>query len=74
MAMEAVKRPNCLLWVAIPCTGGSPWMHNNKMKPGGEENLRQHHKLFQDIWILFLKIAKVCRAHGGNIAFEWPTG
>eukprot|EP00972_Heterocapsa_arctica_P057403 8471295-Heterocapsa_arctica.AAC.1 len=21
MAMDAVRRPNCLLWVAIPCTG-----------------------------------------------------
>eukprot|EP00972_Heterocapsa_arctica_P011207 1641831-Heterocapsa_arctica.AAC.1 len=34
MAMEAVKRPSCMLWVAIPCTGGSPWQHINKMKPG----------------------------------------
>ncbi len=22
VALEAVRRPNCLLWVAIPCTGG----------------------------------------------------
>eukprot|EP00972_Heterocapsa_arctica_P073548 10861972-Heterocapsa_arctica.AAC.1 len=72
--MEAFKRPNCVLWVALPCTGGSPWQHINKMKPGGEENLREHHKLFQDIWAKFLKVAKVCRAHGGKIAFEWPTG
>eukprot|EP00972_Heterocapsa_arctica_P047740 7041901-Heterocapsa_arctica.AAC.1 len=22
----------------------------------------------------FLKVAKVCHAHGANIAFEWPSG
>eukprot|EP00972_Heterocapsa_arctica_P059360 8753698-Heterocapsa_arctica.AAC.1 len=62
--MEAVKRPNCLLWVAIPCTGGSPWQHINKLKPVGEANLREHYKLFQEICGSFLKVAKICRAHG----------
>eukprot|EP00972_Heterocapsa_arctica_P030801 4532981-Heterocapsa_arctica.AAC.1 len=33
-AMEAVQRPNCLLWFAIPCTGGSPWQNINRLKPG----------------------------------------
>ena len=45
IAMEAVKRPNCLLWVAIPCTGGSSWQHINKLKPGGKANLEEHYRV-----------------------------
>eukprot|EP00972_Heterocapsa_arctica_P094728 13968705-Heterocapsa_arctica.AAC.1 len=25
-AMEAVKQPNTLLWAAMPCAGGSPYL------------------------------------------------
>eukprot|EP00972_Heterocapsa_arctica_P088424 13037894-Heterocapsa_arctica.AAC.1 len=73
-AIKAVQRPNCLLWVAIPCTGGSSWQHMNVTKPGGEERLAEHHVLFQKIWKSFLKVAEACYQYGGKIPFEWPTG
>ena len=26
------------------------------------------------LWRNFMRVAEACRAHGGNIAFEWPRG
>eukprot|EP00972_Heterocapsa_arctica_P004099 608461-Heterocapsa_arctica.AAC.1 len=58
----------------MPCTGGSPWQNLDRTKPGGEEKLMKHRQLFQGIWSAFTKVAKVCDAHGGKIAIEWPSG
>eukprot|EP00972_Heterocapsa_arctica_P052497 7722218-Heterocapsa_arctica.AAC.1 len=34
----------------------------------------EHRGLFHAIWSSWLRGAKVCNAHGGNIAIEWPSG
>eukprot|EP00972_Heterocapsa_arctica_P105079 15482878-Heterocapsa_arctica.AAC.1 len=72
-ATKAVQQPNCLLRVAIPCTGGSPWQHMNILKPGGKEKVAEHHELFRKIWKAFLLVAEECYQWGGKIAFEWPS-
>ena len=73
-AAHAVQADNVLLWASMPCTGGSPWQHINKHKPGGGERLRQHIHNFKDIWKSFVPIALECNKHGGKVAIEWPTG
>ena len=39
-AIQAVRQENCLLWVSIPCTGGSPWQHINAKKPVGAKRVK----------------------------------
>jgi hypothetical protein len=42
-ALSSVREPNTLLWASIPCTGGSPWMHLNRMKiKGMRKKLAKH--------------------------------
>ena len=63
-----------LLFAAIPCTGGSPWMNINIHKPGGAARLRRHLKTFRMIWSTFASCARKLAAKGGKIAMEWPRG
>ena len=32
-ALKAVQEPDCLLWVSLPCTGGSSWQRINAKRP-----------------------------------------
>eukprot|EP00972_Heterocapsa_arctica_P040467 5961141-Heterocapsa_arctica.AAC.1 len=62
MVMEAVKQPKCLLWAAMPCTGGSPWQNINRVQPGGEENLLKTRQVFQEFWTSFLTQQNMSRS------------
>ena len=72
-AMKAVGGKNTLLWVSIPCTGGSPWQNLNRKKPGGEERVQKHYDEFYKIWETLRCTAAECDRHGGKICIEWPT-
>ena len=39
-----------LIWSAIPCTGGSPWLNINRLFPLGEERIQGHLKIFRALW------------------------
>ena len=73
-AIEAVRSENGLLWASISCTGGSPWQNINAKKPGGPDKIKEHKRLFNEIWTSFKIVANECRKHGGRIAIEWPKG
>ena len=72
--LENIKNagPNVLLWASMPCTGGSPWFHINKVKPGGDIRLKKHVALFSKIWRAFQKACAAVDKVGGFIAIEWP--
>ena len=46
-----------MLFSAIPCTGGSQWQNINRRKPGGEERLAYHRRIFKRIWKTLSKFA-----------------
>ena len=73
-AIQAVRQENCLLWVSIPCTGGSLWQNINVKKPGGAQRVKEHKRLFKKIWTAFTIVGRECQSHGGKIAIEWPQG
>ena len=70
---DAVKDTNALLWGSLPCTGGSPWQHLNKKKPGGMKRYRDHVRAWKKMFDNFAIAARTCHKHGGNVAIEWPS-
>jgi hypothetical protein len=64
-----------LIWVSIPCTGGSPWQRINRSK--GEhvkQSVQQHIRIYRQLMqsaAIVLSAAK--SSHGCfKIAWEWP--
>ena len=73
-ALTAVRKygVDTLVWISIPCTGGSPWQNLNKKRKSGLVRLRQHHKLFKQLWLSAVEVAHEVRNVGGRVAIEWP--
>jgi hypothetical protein len=65
---------NILLWVSIPCTGGSSWQNYNKQFPHARELIEEHFKIFHKLWKSLEIVAKAIDDIGGKIAIEWPRG
>ena len=49
-------------------------MNLNRHKPGGEERLQYHLRLFRKLWNNFVIVAEAVRDAGGKICIEWPKG
>ena len=45
-----LHKPYTLLWVSLPCTGGSPWQNINKKKPGGFMKWKRNVRRFRQLW------------------------
>ena len=62
-----------LLWVALPCTGGSPYQHLNWHRgPKTRSKIKAHWAIFRALWKNFHIVATSCLSRGGHIAIEWP--
>ena len=62
-ALEAVSQKNVLLWVSLPCTGGSLWQRINAKRPdaaaGHRNRQRKHMALFRKLFKIELLIYTV---------------
>ena len=64
-----------LLWVSIPCTGGSPWNRLNKMKSKEtRDKIKAHVTLFSQLCEATKVVAQKVSDVGGVSALEWPKG
>ena len=65
-----------LVWISIPCTGGSSWQRINKGKgPVAQAKIEQHLELFNKLLPNAFKIAQAVILQGtGRVVFEWPDG
>ena len=72
-ALEAVEYPGVFLWASMPCTGGSPWQHINRHRPGVAAKIDRHWELARRIWGAFALVAKKALENGGYVAIEWPA-
>ena len=62
-----------LLFGALPCIGGSPYVNLNwHLGPATRGKIRAHWAIFHKLWANFMLVAQACRANGGSISFEWP--
>ena len=64
-----------IVWISIPCTGGSPWNRLNRLR-GKEtrDRIMAHVTLFEKLFDASKIIAQQVSGVGGVIALEWPTG
>ena len=60
-----------LVWVSIPCTGGTSWSYVNLKHPAAAAKVRRHVKLFHALWNAFLRFISSLKGPT-YIAIEWP--
>ena len=73
LAAVSVQGIPTLLFAALPCTGGSPYVNLNwRLGPSTRAKIRRHWVVFRILWRNFVTTAERCIANGGHIAIEWP--
>ena len=60
-----------LVWVSIPCTGGTSWSYVNLKHPSAAAKVRRHVKIFHGLWNAFLHFMSLVKKEV-FIAIEWP--
>jgi len=60
-----------LVWVSIPCTGGTSWSYVNLKHPSAAAKVRRHVKIFHGLWTAFLHFMSLIKKEV-FIAIEWP--
>ena len=74
LALEQYMCYPILVWVSIPCTGGTQWTYYNWAYGGSKtraliaSHVRLFHKLFESLERILPSISDV----GGKVAIEWP--
>jgi hypothetical protein len=60
-----------LIWISLPCTGGTPWTYINMKIPSAREKILKHVREFDRLWISLKSFLRMlnCDVH---IALEWP--
>ena len=60
-----------LIWISLPCTGGTPWTYINMQNPSAREKVLEHVREFDRLWISLKSFLRMlnCEVH---IALEWP--
>ena len=67
------RRLPILLWVSIPCTGGSPWQRLNRSSGKCDpQKLDKHIQLYHSLMRSVCIVAAAGRPHGIRVAVEWP--
>ena len=60
-----------LVWVSMPCTGGTSWSYVNLKHPSAAAKVRRHVKIFHGLWKAFLLFMSSLKREV-FIAIEWP--
>ena len=63
-----------LVWVSLPCTGGSTWTFVNLTIPQNAPKVYEEKRKFLKLWSSFVNLSNgldCCRVH---YALEWPRG
>ena len=63
-----------LLWVSIPCTGGTSWTYINLMNESARRKVEYHQFVFQKIWASMAEFLNSIRTLQPFVALEWPSG
>ena len=61
-----------LVWVSLPCTGGSSWSHVNLTLPGNRKKVIEARKKFVKLWASFVDMSEGLDKIGVEYAIEWP--
>ena len=60
-----------LIWISLPCTGGTPWTYINMRNPSAREKVLKHIREFDRLWISLKSFLRMLNSDV-HIALEWP--
>ena len=60
-----------LLWLSLPCTGGTSWSHVNLKIPSAAKNVMKHVKTMKKLWKAFERFCQLLN-RDFDVAIEWP--
>ena len=63
-----------LVWISIPCVGGSTWQHINWAKgtEATRDQIREHRRVFEQLWDNIEALDAHVIKSGAKVAIEWP--
>ena len=70
--IQAHSVESVLVWVSLPCTGGTPWTYINLRHPTGNRKVKQHRRKFAVLWTSLVEFLSALP--GVHVAIEWPRG
>ena len=60
-----------LLWLSLPCTGGTSWSHVNLKIPSAAKKVMKHVKTMKKLWKAFERFCQLLN-RDFDVAIEWP--
>ena len=60
-----------LLWLSLPCTGGTSWSHVNLKIPSAAKKVMKHVKTMKKLWKAFERFVQLL-TRSFEVAIEWP--
>ena len=62
-----------LIWISIPCTGGTTWSYVNLQHESAKLKVEYHRHVFEKIWSSMVDFLNLIRHLNPKIAIEWPA-
>ena len=62
-----------LIWISIPCTGGTTWSYVNLQHESAKLKVEYHRHVFEKIWSSMVDFLNLIRHLSPKIAIEWPA-
>ena len=62
-----------LVWISIPCTGGTTWSYVNLQHESAKLKVEYHRHVFEKIWSSMVDFMNLIRHLKPLIAIEWPA-
>jgi len=62
-----------LIWISIPCTGGTTWSYVNLKHESAKLKIEYHRHVFEKIWSSMVGFLNLIRHLNPKIAIEWPA-
>ena len=73
MMIEKLEERGDALWHSSPCTGGCGWQRvNMTLGASTRAKVKQHWKLFKQLWVAFVRVAEIVIPRGVSVCIEWP--
>ena len=74
-AIESSTAQPCpvLIWISIPCTGGTTWSYVNLQHESAKLKVEYHRHVFEKIWSSMVDFLNLIRHLSPKIAIEWPA-
>ena len=73
ISSSTVQHCPVLVWISIPCTGGTTWSYVNLQHESAKLKVEYHRHVFEKIWSSMVDFLNLIRHFNPMIAIEWPA-